>query len=284
MTNDMTNYETIKVQVTDEGVAQITLAVPEKRNPISVKMMDEVQRTLASFKQSDTVKAVVFNGEGPDFCAGHDLLAHVQITGKHRPWREDDARKYIDHVREHWYDPIMAFPKPLIAAVHGRMFAGGVEFGLMCDITIADEHATFSYDIHRVTGVSVGNMLPWTIGRKKAFELYVAGATVDAQEAMRLNMVNRVVSRDALVPEAMRMGTILARIPAEVVKLNKLSLRHTYDLMGMREARFYSQELDMFAHLREGAEVESEARFNHGIGYVVAARRARFADVETPYV
>jgi enoyl-CoA hydratase len=276
-------YETIKVTIDDEGVARVTLNVPEKRNAISVKMMDEVQAVLKEWKHDPGVHVIVFDGEGPDFCAGHDLYAHVEITGKHRPWREDDARKYIEHIRENWYEPLHEYPKVLIAAVHGRMFAGGVEFPLLCDMTVASEDATFSYSVHRVTGASVGMMLPWVVGWKKAHELYILGTTVDAQEALRLGMVNYVVTRANLLAEATRLATIVARIPPEVVKLNKLTVRHAFNLMGMREGRFFGQQADMFAHLREGAEVESEKRFTDGLAAVVAERRARFEDLDVPY-
>lgn len=263
-------------------ISRITLDRPEKRNALSKALILEIQDALARSKREPATTCVVIDATGPDFCAGHDLVAHAEIVGKHRPWHEEDARAYLEFLRDSWYYPLLDYPKPLIAAVHGRSNTGGVEFAMLCDITIASEDVQFSFDVLRVTGVSPGLMLPWIVGYKKAFELYLTGGSVNAAEALRLNMVNRVVPRDRLLPEAMRMATIISRIPAEVSKLNKMATRHAFNLMGIRSSMFYAHEADILAHLRAGDEVESEMRFSQGVRSAVQWRRERFKDVDEP--
>jgi enoyl-CoA hydratase/carnithine racemase len=226
----------------------------------------------------------VVDAQGDDFSGGHDLLAHAEITGKRRPWRAEESRKYVEYMTREWYRPIMEYPKPIICASHGRCFAGAVEFTLMCDMTVASEDASFSFNINRETGVQFGMMIPFLSGWKKAHEFYLTGATLTAREALDAGMVNRVVRRENLLPEAMRLGTIISRIPLEVVRLNKLAIRHTFDLMGMRDAQFYAQEASALSHLRTGSEGASTQRFSAGgIQSVTAERRNRFADVDVPF-
>ena len=93
-------------------------------------------------------------------------------------------------------------------------------------------------------------------------------------------MVNRVVTRENLLPEAKRLATIISRMPQGSVKLSKVAVRHTMDLMGMREAWFYGKEADILAHLVEGDEVESNIRHDQGVRAAIEWRRSKFLDVD----
>lgn len=276
------DFQQIVVDLRDDGIARVKLNNPDKRNAISVPMMRDMRTFLDLTKRDRDICAVIIEGEGSDFCSGHDLLAHEDLGGTRRPWRENQSRDYLEFIGDHWYWPLKDYSKPLIAAVHGHAMAGGAELALLCDITIASPDAVFGYDILRVTGVVPSIMLVWTAGWKKALEIYLTGGRVEAEEAHRLGMVNRVVSRENLAAEAMRLATIITRIPQEIVRLNKLAVRHAFDLMGMREAWFYGTEADILAHLVEGDEIESNMRHEQGVTEAVRWRRERFEDLDQP--
>lgn len=267
----------------EDGIAYLTLNRPEKRNAISVTIMREMKAFLDKTKFDRSISAVVLDGAGKDFCSGHDLLAHKELGGGKRPWSEDQARAYLDFIFEYFYWPLKDYSKPIIGAIHGNAIGGGAELALICDITIASEDMVLDYDILRATGVIMSMMVVYTAGWKVANEIYLTGGKVDAAEALRLGMVNRVVSRENLLPEAKRLATIISRMPQESVKLSKVAVRHTMDLMGMREAWFYGKEADILAHLVEGDEVESNIRHDQGVRAAIEWRRNKFLDVDKAF-
>ncbi len=267
----------------EEGVAFVTLNRPEKRNAINGAMMKALKDFLDRTKFDRSIAAVVLDGAGKDFCSGHDLLAHKEIGGGPRPWSEDQARAYLDYIFEYFYWPLKDYSKPIIGAVHGNAIGGGAELALICDITIASEDMVLGYDVLRATGVIMSQMLVYTAGWKIANEIYLTGGSIDAREALRLGMVNRVVNRENLLAEAIRLATIISRMPHESVKLSKVATRHAVDLMGMREAWFYGKEADILAHLIAGDEVESNMRHEKGARAAIDWRREKFADLDTPF-
>lgn len=277
----MASDHALDISVSD-SIARVTLNRPEKRNALNPQMMREMKSFLDSTKYDPAVKVVVIDAAGPHFSAGHDYMAHLELAGP-RPWVEEQSRAYLDFIFDHWYWPLKDYPKPIISAVHGVAGGGGAELSLLTDITIASRDAVFDYSILRSTGVFMTQMLVFTAGFKAASELYLTGGWVYADEAYRLGMVNRVVSRENLANEAMRMATIVTRMPDEVVRLNKLATRHAFDLMGMREAWFYGKEADILVHLVGGDDVEAKVRYTEGIQAANKERRERFADLETPY-
>src|SRR5690606_3491491 len=108
---------------------------------------------------------------------------------------------YLDFIFDHWYWPLKDYPKPIIAAVHGTAAAGGAELAMLCDITLATPDASFDFSVLRATGVLMSQMLVYTAGWKAAHEIYLTGGTVDADRALQLGMVNRVVSSQNLLNE-----------------------------------------------------------------------------------
>ncbi|MBC2637575.1 MULTISPECIES: enoyl-CoA hydratase/isomerase family protein [unclassified Rhodococcus (in: high G+C Gram-positive bacteria)] len=275
-------YTALAVEVR-EGIAWVTMNRPEKRNAISAQMMREMRHFLEETKYDADVHAVVISGAGPHFCSGHDLLAHKELGSGPRPWSEDQSRAYLDFIFDHWYWPLKDYPKPLIAAVHGTAAAGGAELALLCDITLATPDAVFDYSVLRATGVFMSQMLVYTAGWKAAHEIYLTGGTVHAAEALRLRMINRIVSQENLLNEAERLGTIISRMPMESLKLGKIATRHAYDLAGLREAWFYGKEADILAHLVAGDEVESNIRHEQGVTAAIQWRKERFVGLDVPF-
>ncbi len=174
------------------GVARLILSNPDRLNALSDAMIAALHARLDETAADDGVRAVIVEGEGRAFCAGHDLKEMQAArqapdggAGAHGDLFERCAAMML---------AIQAHPRPVIAQVHGVAVAAGCQLAATCDLVVADKDARFG-----VNGVNIGLFcstpmvaLTRAIGRKAAFEMLVTGRLVGADEAMRLGLVNRV--------------------------------------------------------------------------------------------
>jgi enoyl-CoA hydratase/carnithine racemase len=172
--------------------ARITLNRPEKRNALSLELMEEVVAALQSQAASDDVRAIVIDGAGPAFSAGHDLS---EMVGRDLPFYQ----RLFD-VCTVLMETIQRVPQPVIAKVHGVATAAGCQLVAACDLAVAADDARFG-----TPGVKIGlfcstPMVPLTraIGRKRALEMLLTGEMVDAATALEWGLVNRVVPAEEL--------------------------------------------------------------------------------------
>jgi enoyl-CoA hydratase/carnithine racemase len=137
---------------------------------------------------------------------------------------------------------IWSMPKPVIAAVRGHAVGQGCELAGICDLTIATEDAKFG-EIQIRHGFGPPLLIsPYLVGLKQAKELLLLGEIVDAHEAQRLGLVNKVVPDDRLEAEAEGMARKLAGLPQRAVKTNKLLVNRVYELAGFRDALDYRDD------------------------------------------
>ena len=197
------NFETI-LYVVDGAVATITMNRPDMANAQDSTLIDELDAAFDLADADDAVRVVILAGAGKHFSSGHDLKALVSGDGSD-PWvalRETPEGKF-QHEKTMYYDRCMRihdFRKPTIAAVQGSCVAAGLMLAAMCDLIVAADDAEFSNPVLRLTGAGVELLVePWELGIRKAKEFLLTGDTIDAQEAWRLGLVNRVVPRDELV-------------------------------------------------------------------------------------
>ena len=195
-------YEAILYEV--EGtVATITMNRPEMANAQDTRLIDEMDDAFDRADADDAVRVVILAGAGKHFSSGHDLKALIGDgeTDKWRLMRETPEGKMY-HEKVMYYDRckrIHDFRKPTIAAVQGSCVAAGLMLACMCDLIVAADDAKFSNPVLRMTGAGVELLVePWELGIRKAKEFLLTGDIIDAQEAWRLGLVNRVVPRDEL--------------------------------------------------------------------------------------
>jgi enoyl-CoA hydratase len=132
------------------------------------------------------------------------------------------------------------FRKPTIAAVQGSCVAAGLMLAAMCDLIVASDDAVFSNPVLRMTGAGVELLVePWELGIRKAKEFLFTGDTIDAQEAWRLGLVNRVVPRDELAARTKELADRVALVPAVTLQTVKDTINQTATLMGKRDALKY---------------------------------------------
>lgn len=195
-----------------DGVATLTLNRGAQYNALSMSMIDNLQAALDAIGIDESVRVVVLAGDGKAFCAGHDLKE--MRTHSDKEFQQTLFRRCGKLMMG-----IARLPQPVIARVHGIATAAGCQLVSMCDLAVAADVAKFA-----VSGINLGLFcstpsvgLVRNMGRKQAFEMLVTGDFIDALEAQRRGLVNRVVPLDALDAEIARLSAaIVAKSPVAV--------------------------------------------------------------------
>lgn len=203
------------------GVARLTLNRPDSRNSLSVAMMAAMQAALDDIAQDARVRVVVIAAAGPVFCAGHDLR---EITA-HRA-DADGGREFFAGAMQacaRMMQAIVALPQPVIAEVQGVATAAGCQLVATCDLAVATSTAKFC-----TPGVDIGLFcstpavaLSRAIAAKPAMEMLLTGAMVEAAEAQRIGLVNRVVAPAVLTEATMALAAQIASRSAHTVQIGK---------------------------------------------------------------
>lgn len=199
------SYEAIRYEAHD-GVATITLNRPDVHNAMNETMRRELTHVFESLVTSDEVRCIVVTGAGERaFSAGADIREFVE-TGPPTRFREQRKRLDFRQAMERCWQPI-------VAAIRGHCFGGGLEMALACDIRIASEDSRLGLteiDLAIIPGGGGTQRLPRLIGRGKALEMIVTGARIPAAEALALGIVERVVPADRLHAEAQALARTIA--------------------------------------------------------------------------
>jgi enoyl-CoA hydratase len=201
----------IETNVTEDGIATLTLARPDQRNALSIKMRDEITEQLGDWAKDTAVRVVVITGAGSSFCAGFDLNEFAQ-AGIARQIKESSRRYHF---------AVWKFPKPLVAAVNGPAMAGGMDLSVLCDCRIAASTAAFGHPEIKFGAPPLFTPLQWIVGLGVARELCLTGRRVDASEALRIGLVTGVVDPERLVDEALATARSIAEAPQVALERTK---------------------------------------------------------------
>ena len=210
-----------------ESFALITLNRPVVLNALNWSIMRRLWWALGEAEKDDDVKSIILTGAGRAFSAGGD----IQSTP---PPDNDPSPSGMQINLKIW-----EMPKPVIAAVRGYAVGQGHELAGMCDMTIASDDAVFGeLQIRHSFGPPI-LVTPFLTGIKQAKEILMLGERINAQDALRLGLVNRVVPGDELIETAEEMARKLAALPQKTVRSNKLLVNRAYELQGFRQALDY---------------------------------------------
>ena len=213
-----------------DGFARITLNRPVVLNALNKNVQRLLYAALERAEQDQAVKAIILTGAGRAFSAGGDL--HASLYPDHEP-----APSGLEVQLKIW-----TLAKPVIAAVRGHAVGQGCELAGVCDMTIAADDARLGeIQIRHGFGVPV-LITPLLVGLKQAKELLMLGELLDAQGALRIGLVNRVVPAERLDEEAEAIARKLAALPDHTVRMNKALVNHAYELAGFREALAYRDD------------------------------------------
>lgn len=225
---------------TEGRVAVLTLNLPEKRNPLSLVLVQDLIAALERAQGEDGVGAVLLTGAGEAFCAGGDLREFQQMMERPSLQVYDEGRSTAE-----LFKLLDAYDKPVIAAVNGPALGGG--FGLVCasHMAIASERARFGCTEIRL-GLFPMVVFPAVrraVGDRKALELSLTGEILDAQEALRLGVVRQVVAHEKLMEEAMALAS-------KVAAFSPVALRMGLEAFRMSTGVPYGQAVDYLNTLR----------------------------------
>lgn len=249
------------VQLTYEGqVALLTLNRPEKRNAISFELIDDLLRALDEVAHSDAI-VLIITGAGKAFCSGMDLENLKALLGRTPEQNLQDSQTMVKLFRS-----LYEFPKITIAAVNGSAIAGGTGLALLCDFTLAVPEAKFGYTEVRIGFVPaiVSTFLLRQVGEKQARDLLLTGRLFDAEEAMRLGLLNEIVAPETLMERARALAAVLLANSAA-------SLRATKKLLTDHARAEIDAQIE--AAVRENAAIRSTADFREGITSFLEKRK-----------
>jgi enoyl-CoA hydratase len=214
-------------------VTMITINRPERMNAIGPVVSRELVDAWGRFRDDDEQLVAVLTGAGPEaFCAGADLKAAASgFLGSEDEeplieWSPEEVEAHNRGERDgiigpsRWTD----IYKPIVAAVNGVAYAGGLEWACFSDIRIADEHASFGVTCRRWNiGLGDGGTqrLPRIVGMGRAMELIITGRVIGAEEAARIGLVNEVTPSGGCVERAMELAAEIAALPQPAIRTDK---------------------------------------------------------------
>jgi enoyl-CoA hydratase/carnithine racemase len=221
----MTGFEVV-IYEKNEGTAYITLNRPKALNAYNIKMRDELYEVLGAVRDDPDVEVIILRGAGDKaFCAGADLTEFLTAPS---PVIARRAR----FERDVW-GRFLSVDKPFIAAMHGYVLGSGIEMALCCDIRLASEDARFGLPepgLGIIPAAGGSQTLPRTIGRAAALEMLMSGRWLTAGEAYKIKLVNHVVSRADLLPEAEKIADRIKSHDSQTVRYAKQAVTRGLDL------------------------------------------------------
>lgn len=243
---------TVRIDVREDGVALLTLDRPGKLNAVTDEMSRELAGLVARVDADDSIRVAVLTGAGDrSFCVGSDI---AQVGEYADPWTFRNRRDYCTALRE--------LRKPVIAAVNGYAYGGGLELALCSDIRLASTTSSFAaaeIKLGWIGGGGVSALLAASLPASDAALLLLTGDPVDAAEAYRMGLVSRLHEPAELLPAALALaGTIAQRPPiaAQSAKANLLAARN----MGLAQAIQYEREMQAIC-LATGDAAEGRRAF-----------------------
>mgnify|MGYP001276135890 CR=1 FL=1 len=237
-----------------DGIAYLTLNRPNQRNALDLQATKQLADAIDNINNNGKVLAVVLSGAAGMFCAGADLAEISKDGAIYRPWAGSDGP--------------LAKPcsKPVVAAIEGYAVAGGLGLALWADLRVASESAIFGVFCRRF-GVPMSDgtptRLPTVVGRSRALDMLLTGRPVDAEEAMAIGLVNRLVPKGEAFVKANKLAKEIAGFPASAMRADRLAAWSAFDKDEVGSLIFEAQRA-------EGAKINEAVlgaqRFASGVG------------------
>lgn len=226
----MTDFETILLERKGR-VALITLNRPKALNALNSQVLTDISAALDELENDNEIGAVVLTGSERAFAAGADI-------------KEMQTKSYMDmFLTDHFagWDRLVAFRKPIIAAVAGYALGGGCELAMMCDILLAADNAKFGQPeikLGVIPGMGGSQRLTRAVGKAKAMDLILTGRNMDAEEAERAGLVSRIVPAADLVATALEVAETIASMSLPSVMIAKEAVDRAFETTLTEGLRF----------------------------------------------
>ncbi len=249
----------VKTEIRD-AILLVTIQRPHRRNAVDGPTAEELFNIFSEFGSDPALSVAILTGEGQHFCAGADLNALSEDTERANP-----LNSHMDQPAP--MGPTRLMPgKPVIAAISGYAVAGGLELACWCDLRVADHSARFGVFSRRfgVPFIDGGTQrLPRLIGLSRSLDLMLTGRELDAEEALRFGLVNRLTDGNVLTA-AMELASRVASFPQECLRNDRQAI---YNGLHMSLEDGLKMEFEMGLKTIESGETEQGAKiFNDGWG------------------
>ena len=247
--NTAVTYETILYEKdSQDKFATITINRPDKLNAMNKTTIREIDAAVAAAVADPDVNALVITGAGRAFSSGYDLQGgdfDVDIDF----WREDMSEN-AEALLNIWKAPI-----PVIASVNGYALAGALELMMCCDLAIAADTAKFGEPEVRHNSGPPALMMPWLLATRDVRWLMYTGDLVDAEEALRMHLINKIVPAADLKDATEKLARKLARMPVPALKYTKASINNQQVVAGLLPSFQYNIEAIAALHVtKQGRE------------------------------
>lgn len=255
------SFETILLDIRDK-VGLITLNRPQALNALNAQIVRELNQALDQLEADPNIGCIVLTGSEKAFAAGADIKEMAELTY---------PQIYLDDLFSD-SDRIASRRKPIIAAVSGFALGGGCELALMCDFILAGDNAKFGQpeiNLGVLPGMGGTQRLTRAVGKAKAMELCLSGRMMGAEEAERAGLVARIVPKEQLLEEALKVAAQIAKKSVPVAMMVKESINRAFEVSLSEGVRF---ERRVF-HAAFATEDQKE-----GMAAFIAKREAQFKD------
>jgi len=280
MTGDVhyETYDVVEIDEPAEAVRRITLNRPDKRNALSHPLRGQLLQALREGDADPDVRVQIVRGAGSCFSAGYDIGGGN--AGHPMPFYTAEGEgDWPRHVTEGWMS-IWDLAKPVIAQVHGYCLAGGSELATCCDLVYMAEDAQMGYPAVRF-GVPDMHFHAWFIGPRKAMEMMLTGDSISGTEAVALGWANAAVPADELESTVLAVAERIAKMPPDLVRLNKRIVHRGMEVMGLRTAIRVGTELCALGTHQKSMRAFVHKASTEGLTSALDERDGRFGDYRT---
>lgn len=274
------SFEHILYEV-DNGRARITLNRPEKRNALSIELVEELRDALWEADDDKSVHCVILKGAGNSFCAGYDLTAGRTKKDdgvERRTGRGMDDDAWMIERFQRSLRTLTEMHKPSIAQIHGHCLAGGTDLALYCDILICADNANIGYSALRNMGAAPNQMWLYHCGPQWTKRLLLTGDTLSGEDAAKIGLVLKSVPEDYLEAEVEGLADRMSWIDPEMLSTNKRIINVGMELMGSQVLQRLAAENDARAHTTQAARNVFKQIGTEGLRAALQDRDAPFGD------
>ena len=256
------------------GLLRLTFNRPEFGNSVPAQSVPELIKLFRQAQEENAVRCILVSGKGKVFSAGGDVAGFVQSLEQDQAVRQADFSRRLGIV-SHLVEAVCAFDRPIVVSMRGAAAGAGLLYPLAADFVVGDESAAFVF-AHQRIGLSpdggVTSLLPLSVGVRTARMLLLTAAKVDATEALRLGMLNRIVPADSLDAESLKLAQHLSTAPQRAIIAAKR-------LVNAGSRRMLAEQL----HAEADGIVAcvGDPDFAEGVRAFIEKRKARFPSAQT---
>lgn len=260
-------------------VRRLTLNRPDKRNAMNNELRSQLFAQLRAADADRGVRVIVLRGAGSSFCSGYDLgrARDVPAELSHHAAIEDGY--WPRHVLAGWFE-MWDYATPLIAQVHGWCLAGGTELATACDLVYVADDAQIGYPPVRLMSSPDMAWHPWLLGMRRGLEAVLTGDAMTGTEAAQAGFATRSVPLADLEDAVLATAARIAKIPADILAINKRAFHRSMEVMGIRDAMRAATDISALG-MRSKSSVAYSKQLAENVSAALTARDGAFGDYRT---